>query len=736
MAFLLFVGALLVFWIIVAIIGKYKSLNETNSSLFSNSVLPPNVNSQSIVRFGKIFYQTKSLNKLLLNISKKGKKFWQIWFSVGVIFGFFAIALSTLILLASFSISLYSLVYSLTNNNNKINIPNHPMVSVEFNKLSNVGNSNLEFNNTQTFQNNTFQFTNNEDNFVSIKDDLIVLKTFSENSIIINKTQPISYDNYIKSLVYGNWNENYEYEESFTEHTAKKYNQFLVSVIPGINLPLCHIGYYILAVFLSGIIHEFGHAIAALIEHVSVYSTGSFLYIIFPGAFVNMDDHLLLLLKPFNQLRIFCAGVWHNVWLCIICYLLLISMPIWLYIGYSHSNNELYVLDVNKNSPLYGYINKGSVIHTINDQPIPYGKDGFEIILRQSLIKNPINNLGYCISKDLYENNDNSCCNVSLEKPLSSSNLQCFEHHEALLDLYEVYMNEKTFNVERSGPYIPVPPIKSKCTNFINVIKNSPKCYVDSDCKDINYIKQKRLINEYNSTNNTSSLISNALIRKREVKYEDLSQKEYFENLHSYDTQLDSYCMTPYIPNPFMRVIKFQINDYPKDHHPYYQEVIFLSDPREVWDSVKVGNYFPRFRFLPFFIPYMIEYTIKYTISLSAALSILNMVPAYNMDGYHAFFAIMVIIKQIYTRAKKKLPKLLLKERRFRQIFSVNFYVSLINNEEEVNEELLNTSNDTQKKNIRQYFEKLIPLIYTLLLAVAIIAGIVGALSGNSHSLV
>jgi len=472
-----------------------------------------------------------------------------------------------------------------------------------------------------------------------------------------------------------------------------------------------------------------------------------------------MDDHLLLLLKPFHQLRIFCAGVWHNIWLCILCYLLLISMPIWLYFGYSQSNNELYVLDVNKNSPLYGYVSKGSVIHTINDQPIPYGKDGFEILLKQSLIKNPINYPGYCVSKELYQDNDSSCCNVSLEKPLSSSNLQCFEHHEALLDLYEVYMNEKTFNVERSGPYIPIPPIKSKCSNFINIIKNSPKCYVDSDCNGGSQSKQKRFNSKYFSVNSTTvSKSKSFLLSKREEgkepeqeeieiinaaevgqeeEYVDLSQKEYLEHLHSYDTQQDSFCMTPYIPNPFMRVIKFQVNDYPRDHYPHYREVIFLSDPREVWDSVKVGNYFPKYKFLPFFIPYMIEYTFKYTISLSAALSILNMVPAFHMDGYHAFFALLIVIKEIYKKAKKKLSKSISYNGKFKMLLSSNFYVSLVNEEDEITDtEYLSTSNDKKKKKGKQYIERFVPLFYTLLLIVAILSGIIGALSGNSRPLV
>jgi len=745
MAFLLFISTLILFWVVVSFLGKKKSQNDISSSsvLSDDTVLAPNENSRIVMKFGKIVYQTKSLNKLLLLISQKGKNFWQVWFSLGVFFGFFAIVLSTIVLLLSFTISLYSLIYNFNNSNGSINININPMVSVDSNKISNIGNSDYvkELNNTFSYQNSTFQYTNNDINDVSFVDDLIILKTFSGESVTINKTEPISYDKYVKSLVYGNWNENYEYEESFAEHTAKKYNQFLVSIIPGINLPLWHIGYYFLAALLSGIIHEFGHAIAALTEHVSVYSTGSFLYIIFPGAFVNMDDHVLNLLKPFHQLRIFCAGVWHNIWLCIICYLCLITMPYWL-LGYSQSNNELYVLDVNEKSPLYGYVNKGSIIHTINYQPIPNGKDGFEVILKQSLIENPINHAGYCVSKNLFKDNDNSCCNVSLEKPLSPSNLQCFEHHEALLDLYEVYMNEKTFNIERKGPYIPVPPISSKCTNFINIINNSKKCFVDSDCQNSDEDLQKRYYHEiYNRTVSMNKGSINSLkFNKRQEPvanegYEDLGENEYLKNIHSYGKNLDTYCMTPYIPNPFMRVIKFQVNDYPKDHYPHYRDITFLSDPREVWDSVKVGNYFPKYSFLPFFIPYMLEHSLKYTISLSAALSILNMVPAYNMDGYHTFLAIIAIIKNIFKKFKKRWARGLSLSDKFKLLFNSNFYITLVNDDDD-DDDILNNSRNKKKNNKKKFIEKFIPIFYTILLIVAIISGVYGAISGNTRPLV
>lgn len=40
--------------------------------------------------------------------------------------------------------------------------------------------------------------------------------------------------------------------------------QLLIPVMPGINLPLSHIIYYFSTLFMAGIVHEIGHALAAV----------------------------------------------------------------------------------------------------------------------------------------------------------------------------------------------------------------------------------------------------------------------------------------------------------------------------------------------------------------------------------------------------------------------------------------------------------------------------------------
>ena len=62
---------------------------------------------------------------------------------------------------------------------------------------------------------------------------------------------------------------------------------------------------------------------------------GVFLLVVYPGAFVDVATDQLLSLSPWQQLRIFCAGVWHNIVIVILALLILISLPVLLSPFYS-----------------------------------------------------------------------------------------------------------------------------------------------------------------------------------------------------------------------------------------------------------------------------------------------------------------------------------------------------------------------------------------------------------------
>jgi hypothetical protein len=171
--------------------------------------------------------------------------------------------------------------------------------------------------------------------------------------------------------------------------------------IPGVNLPLSQIWYYLIAVFIAALFHEAGHAISAAIERIPLHSFGFFVFLMYPGAYVNLDSHTLHLLHPFRQLRVICAGAWHNIVLCAVAYLLLNSLPVtmkWGYTAMGDAAGGLVVSKVEEASPLHGHILPGSVVAKIGDARI-WDEATWESALRQSLKNRSSIATPYCLPK-------------------------------------------------------------------------------------------------------------------------------------------------------------------------------------------------------------------------------------------------------------------------------------------------------------------------------------------------
>ncbi|KAM6953542.1 membrane-bound transcription factor site-2 protease [Aplochiton taeniatus] len=129
--------------------------------------------------------------------------------------------------------------------------------------------------------------------------------------------------------------------------------QALQVVVPGVNLPVSQLAYFFTALLLSGVIHELGHAVAALREQVRVNGFGVFVFVVYPGAFVDLFTTHLNLISPAQQLRIFCAGVWHNFVLCLAALALLFLLPVFLFPAYYTGAGAL-VTEVVPGSPAEG----------------------------------------------------------------------------------------------------------------------------------------------------------------------------------------------------------------------------------------------------------------------------------------------------------------------------------------------------------------------------------------------
>jgi len=92
-------------------------------------------------------------------------------------------------------------------------------------------------------------------------------------------------------------------------------------ILPGWNLPLSHLPYYLLAILISVVIHELGHAMASASHKIPIQSVGVTLFgPLIPAAHVELNSAQLRESPIKKQLDILTAGVWMNIYLALIAY--------------------------------------------------------------------------------------------------------------------------------------------------------------------------------------------------------------------------------------------------------------------------------------------------------------------------------------------------------------------------------------------------------------------------------
>jgi len=72
---------------------------------------------------------------------------------------------------------------------------------------------------------------------------------------------------------------------------------------------------------------------------------GLFVFAIYPGAYVNLYTEHLQAVSPMRQLRVYCAGVWHNFVVVLIAIAALVSLP-WLLSLFYHTGNAVVITSV------------------------------------------------------------------------------------------------------------------------------------------------------------------------------------------------------------------------------------------------------------------------------------------------------------------------------------------------------------------------------------------------------
>jgi membrane-associated protease RseP (regulator of RpoE activity) len=97
-------------------------------------------------------------------------------------------------------------------------------------------------------------------------------------------------------------------------------------VLPGINVPglgVLPFWYWIIAIFVIALVHEFGHGIVAKAHGINVKNTGIVLLGPIIGAFVEPDEKKMAKEKDITQYSVLAAGPFANIILAILALVLL-----------------------------------------------------------------------------------------------------------------------------------------------------------------------------------------------------------------------------------------------------------------------------------------------------------------------------------------------------------------------------------------------------------------------------
>ncbi|KAF8786033.1 Membrane-bound transcription factor site-2 like protein [Argiope bruennichi] len=180
-------------------------------------------------------------------------------------------------------------------------------------------------------------------------------------------------------------------------------------------------------------VHEFGHALAASREKVPIEGFGLAIFGIFPMAYVRMSVEHLRQINISQQLRIYSAGIWHNLVLAAVALALLSTSPFILKPLYQQGNGVT-VIDVKQDSGLgqKGGLMKEDTLIGVNECLVQT-ENNWKSCIHQEYAKLQS---GFCVHEAFYKKEDiavkkngtsSDCC------PETNKNM-CFRFSDHDLD--------------------------------------------------------------------------------------------------------------------------------------------------------------------------------------------------------------------------------------------------------------------------------------------------------------
>lgn len=143
-----------------------------------------------------------------------------------------------------------------------------------------------------------------------------------------------------------------------------------VPVVPGVTIKGLNIIYFLLSVAIAVAAHELSHALVAINEGIEVQSWGLGIFLVFPFAYVRINDESFNNAPLSSKVKVLSAGILSNTVLAIIIILLMNYIS---GILYQHTAVVIYGLDrsLGPDAPaILANIPVPSVINSINGTPI------------------------------------------------------------------------------------------------------------------------------------------------------------------------------------------------------------------------------------------------------------------------------------------------------------------------------------------------------------------------------
>lgn len=401
---------------------------------------------------------------------------------------------------------------------------------------------------------------------------------------------------------------------ALTQGPSRK--SFLTPLVPGVTVPVGDIWYMIAAVLIAAVVHELGHALAAGMQNARVSGVGGFVALALPGAYVQLGG--IEEMKAWAQLKVYCAGAWHNLVTVFLALLLVGWLPLLMGGGY-YTQMGAMVVGVPEESPLKGHVEVGDIILKLGRFEVEDGGPSFRRAVSKLILTN--DTVGFCVSEDLYRNHSqprSACC--------TSEYLQSLERSDELR-----YKCFRVHGIEK----------RTSCIDP-EVVSTQPTCRSTAQCPAKRSRDSKGKVSFARSEGLTSRYSLDRANILSEPGGESETEASLAEMTGMEETIVEEKrigCFIPVLPLQQQLIdVRVQTLSNREVVHFFYE-----GYPQVLGRSVSVSSYVPRIWWWgPRFVvrtlahadlPNMLERLMQYLSSISLALAILNMAPVFFLDG-------------------------------------------------------------------------------------------------------